>query len=469
MENYDVKDIVNLPFEKIDQIQELFNKRNLDIIDAAYKARRINQQERDYLVAIYQDGMSLYRGLYREIYELFRQPENTCAVDPVTGKVDVDENGNRINYGLKAVTPFTCTRLEYVDKFHNPIYVILPKMKSAERAVEKIESEYYPDYLEDMAKIADRFFNDEDRDAFSDSMHDMQHSATKVHDILRLTITCKYFSDVERIKRLMTQENPKQNRNYFINEKETRDLFLRPLNKNEKKYFDIKMIMHQKAPSGETIEVEVQLKIDTLYRADIRTHRIYEDVRQIEAELALSSQQMDPTLKRQKEAQVKILKNRIRTINENAIHQYNMMVLDKARRIEDDAYRPLRVAPDHKDGTYQQCRAVIANEYLVESFDKFDPQTAFDDHNPVNKLAFLRLIGKISDEFNETEDGAEEVIEKAFARLTPTEQERFNGINEIAVRYAPIIDQKIQKRQKEDDDEQEAEIPLYQRRESIAR
>lgn len=450
MKNYEVRDIVNLPYEEIDQIQENVNQENLAIIEKAYKEHRINSDERDYLCEFYHDGMGVYREVYRALYEVFRQPENTCAIDLSTGKVDTDEAGNRINYGLKAVTPFTCTRLEYVDKFHNPINVIFPKMKNAERAIEKIESEYHPDYLDDMAQIMDCFFNDEDRDRLVENMQNIRKSASKLHDILRLTITCKYFTDVERIKRVMTHNPTNTGRNYYINDHETRDLFLRPLNKNEKKYFDIKMIMHQKTPSGRPLDVEVQLKIDTLYNADMRTHKIYEDMRSIEADLSLNASRMNAQEARQKQAQVKILKNRIRTINENAIHQYNMMVLDKARRIEDDGYRPLRVKPDHADGTYKQCRNVIAEEYLVESFDHFDPKTAFAEENEVNKLAFLRLIGKLENDFNEIQENAADVINEGFSQLTLAEKNRFDGINEVAHRYAPVIEQKIQNRQMEE-------------------
>lgn len=446
MKNYEVKDIVNLPYEEIDRIQEKVNQENLRLIDKAFADGRISADDREYLYEFYHDGMGVYREVYRTLYEVFRQPENTCAFNLSTGKVDTDENGKHINYGLKAVTPFTDTRLEYVDKFHNPIHVIFPKMKKADRAIEKIESEYHQDYLDEISRVVDRFFDDEDRDSLVERMQNVKKSATKLHDILRLTITCKYYSDVERIKRVMTTNKTHQDRNYVIDPKETRDLFLRPLSENEKKYYDIKMIMHQKTPGGRPIDVEVQLKINTLYNADIRTHKIYEDVRSIEGDLALNESAMDQNTVRQKKAQIKILKNKIRAINGNAIHQYNMMVLDKARRIEDDGYRPLRIRPDHEDGTYTQCLGVIANEYLVESFDKFDPQTAFSADNEMNKLAFMRMIGKFDNDFDETSSTAPEVINSSFENLSPAETERFLGITDIAQRYASVIEQKIRQR-----------------------
>lgn len=444
-EEYAVKKIVNLPNEEIDNLQEKMNAENLELVEKAYAERRINIHDREYLIDFFTDGMSVYREVYRALYESFKRPERTCAFDPQTGKVECDSNGRPIDYGLKAVTPFTCTRLEYVDKFNNPIFVIFPRMKKASRAIEKLESEYNKDYSKAIRDAAYLVFEQEDREAFCEKIQSIPHGCTKLNDILRLTITCKYLSGVERIKGVIS-ENRGQSM-FFINEAETRNRFALPLSKNEKRYYDIKMIMHQQN-GDKKLNVEIQLKIQTLYEADLRTHGIYEKVRSIEANLNKERHLMEPIEIRQQEAQIKILNNRIRKINENAIHQYNMMVLDKARRIEDDGYRPLRIEPDYPDGTYDQCRQHINREYLVESYDAFNPQTAFSADNDINKLCFLRLIGKLDVDFDETDENAYKTINYKFSRLTPSEKERFNGINEIAKRYAPIIQRKILTRQK---------------------
>jgi len=454
MEEYKVKDIVNLPEEEIDLIQEKINAQNLETISNAFAEHRIGIDDRDYLFNFYHDGMGVYREVYRALFELFKHPEYTCALDLTTGKVDTDSQGNQINYGLKAVTPFTCTRLEYVDKFNNPIYVIFPKMKNASRAIEKIESEYGAEYKRELKKISRFIFEDEDREAFRETLQDLRPKSAKLHDILRLTVTCKYFSDVERIKRVMTENRQGSKRNYYINAAETRDRFLKPLAENQKKYYDIKMIMHQMYPDGQMLDVEVQLKIHTLYTADLRTHKIYEDVRSIEALLEKEKSHMDSNEIRQKQAQIKILNNRIRQINENAVHQYNMMVVDKARRIEDDGYRPLRVSPDYKDGTYHECRQIIAREYMVESFLPYNPQTAFSAQDELNKLCYLRMLGKVDNDFDEFSPKAREMINMRFSHLSQAEIERFNGINEIAHRYAPIIRKKIHDRRKQESDRQ---------------
>lgn len=439
-EEYEVKKIVNLPTEEIDRIQETINAENLELIEKAYDKHRITSLDRDYLIGFYSDGMGVYREVYRALYESFRRPDRTCAFDPKTGKVERDGNGKPIDYGLKAVTPFTCTRLEYVDKFNNPIYVIFPRMKKASRAIEKLESKYNKDYVKSLQKALDAYFEQEDREAFCEKLQNIPQGNAKLHDILRLTITSKYLSGVERIYRVIS-ENRGQNI-FFINEKETRNRFSLPLSKNEKRYYDIKMIMHQRK-SNRNLNVEIQLKIQALYEGDLRTHKIYEEVREIEAKLAKERAFTDPVEIRQQEAKIKILNNRIRKINENAIHKYNMLVLDKARRIENDGYRPLRIEPDNIDGTYNQCRQHINKEYLVESYDDFNPQTAFSADNEVNKLCFLRMIGKISSDFDETDENAYKTVNYKFSRLTLAEKERFNGINEIAHRYSSIIQRKI--------------------------
>ncbi len=451
MKEYEVRDIVNMTDEEIDAIQNKINRDNLQTVEKAFAERRLNEEDYSYLKEFYRDGMGIYREVYRALYEIFKHPEYTSAINLATGQVDTDKNGQTINYGLKAVTPFTCTRLEYVDKFNNPIYVIFPKMKSAARAIEKIESEYGKEYVAELHKIARYAFDMEDMETFRDKMSQISSNSSKLHDILRLTITCKYLTDVERIERVMTEQRGFTKRNYTIKPQETRNRFHKPLTQNQKKYYDIKMIMHQHHPHGKTLDVEVQLKIHTLYNADLRTHKIYEQIRSLEAELAQKKNSLTDQEIRQKQASVEILTNRIRRINENSAHQYNMMVIDKARRFEDDGYRPLRIAPDFADGTYLQCRQFINREYLVESYNPFDSKTAFSAENEANKVAYLRMIGKLSATFDEFADNAQEVVSKTFDALTPSEMARFEGINEVAKRYAPFINRKIRTRAAEDE------------------
>lgn len=449
MKEYKVSEVVNMTNEEIDAIQNEINQKNLHAIEEAFEDRRISETDYEYLKEFYHDGMGIYREVYRSLYEDFKHPCYTSAIDLATGQIDVDAHGQPMNYGLKAVTPFTSTRLEYVDKFNNHIYVIFPKMKSAERAIEKLE--YCKDYAKELQAAAHLAFEKEDMEAFAEKIRSITPNSSKLHDIVRLTITCKYLTDVERIERVMTENRGFTEPNYIINPFETRDRFKKPLSENPKKYYDIKMIMHQKNGNGKTLDVEVQLKIHTLYLADLRTHKHYENIRALETEIARNKQNLTERELRQKQAKIEILTRRIRRINENAIRFYNMIVIDKARRFEDDGYRPLRIEPDFSDNTYQQCRQFIQREYMVESYEPFDPTTAFSAEDEANKVAFLRLIGKVEPTFDEFAKHAMENVDSLFRQLAPSEKMRFDGINEVAKRYAPFINRKIHTQKAEDE------------------
>ena len=447
---YTVKEIVNLPNDEIDNIQNQINAHNLEVIERAHDNHRISDADHEYLLDFYTDGMDVYREVYRTVYECLKLPDRTCAFDPATGVTETDERGKPINYGLKAVTPFTCTRLEYVDRYNNPIYVIFPRMKKAERAIEKLESKYNKDYAKECIEASKLAFVDEDREAFAEKLSNISKGNTKLNDILRLTITSKYLSGIDRIINALDANCSGAFARARINKSKTRNRFQMPLSKNKKRYYDVKMFMHQKTTDAKTLNVEIQLKVQDLYNGDIRTHQLYENIRSVEAELATRKDLLDPSDIRQREAKIKILENRVRQINENAAHLYNMRVLDKARRIENDGYRPLRIKPDNEDGTYNQCLDLIKDEYLVESYNDFNPKTAFSENDAVNKLCFLRLIGKIDQTFDETAENASNTINVAFNRLSIIEKERFNGINEIAARYTDAIQHKINNKYKHD-------------------
>lgn len=443
---WEARDIYNLSLEEIDAIQEARNTADTLTIESAYQQRRINDEERHLLLKYFHDGMGACREVYRALYETLGQPENTCSFDLLTGKVDTDNSGRPINYGLKVVTPFVNTRLEYQDKNNNPIFVVFPKMKSVERAIEKLESEYGKEYSDAMSQALEQIFKTDDREAFAESLQNIPKTTTKLRDIYRLTITCKYLSDVERMKRKLTENKS----GYFhIDPNETRNRFDKPLSENPKQYYDIKQIMHITGQDGNNFDVEVQLKINSTYQGDIRTHKLYEEVRKQQA-LLNQKNMLSPIAKRQLQAKIDILNNRICRMNENAIHEYNMMVLDKARRIEDDGYRPLRITPEYADGTYKRCRNFIADEYLVESYKPFNGKEAFASTNETNQLCFLRMLEALPPDFDEFSPQASEQIRRRFSKLTPAQINRFNGINEVAERYQSIVQHKINDRQAHD-------------------
>ena len=437
-------DLSNLSFSEIDAIQTSIDKKNMAIIESAFKQSQITEEEFEHLQDFYHDGMGIYREVYRSLYETFGSPIYTTGFNHETGEVDVDKNGQVIDHSLKTVTPFVYTKLKLLDKNNNAIFVIFPKMKSAERAIEKLDKEFGKEYYQNVKKAIEPYFTDEDPDKRAERLQEIPKTTSQLHDILRLTVTCKYLHDVKRIMRKFCEN---KNNFYFVNPEETRDRFEKPLDENEKKYYDIKMIMHQKTSKGKDYEVELQLKLDTLFYGDIRTHAFYEKRRQIEAR---TSPNDPPSIKTINEEAIKIYDNLCKKINENAIHQYNMMVLDKVFRTEDNDYRALRVAPDNKDGTYNRCINFIMDNYMVESYDDFDAKKAFSTDDTINKACYLKIIGALPPNFDELSETAPKQINDAYSKLDHAGIERFQKINEVAKRYQKSIQTLIDKRKKKD-------------------
>lgn len=485
---YSVKEIFEMPKNQIKEIISEMSEKNLAIIEQAYKDMEIDDIGYERLKSFYKNPSKVYNRTYRAIFDLFRQPEATCAIDLNTGKVETDANGAPINYSLKVVTPFTNTELIYIDKFKNPIKIIFPKMKDARRALDKTIYEYGKEYNQELNKISDIIFIDEDREEYVAALQNIPSPSSKLHDPLRLTVTCKYKTDVERVCNLFQRDRTIHTKNsneykktnaseekrireeepYYTIFEETRNRFTDKLENNPKMYFDIKLVLHIPDENGEIIDIEIQFKIDCLYYADIRTHKIYEEIREIEKQInkdysnlenmkkklnkdnknpeeirkaqEISQKEMDKT---QLLARKKILINRIAQINKNAIHQYNMMVVDKVRRLEDDGYLQIEAEPDFADGTYKECRDFLFNEYMPESLKDFDAKEAFSPDDENNRMCFLRMIGKLEPTFDEFSPSASLDIEEAFTNLSASEIARFEGIYQVSNRYGHIIQNSI--------------------------
>ncbi len=450
------KDLANIPREEIKEIQNRRDKLAIATFDTALAEARITRYDYDYLIEAFKDGMGWSRLIYRSIYETFGKPLYTTGFNPITGEVDRDENGKTINYSLKALTPLAPTRLKFTDKKNNALYCIFPKMKSADRTIEKLETELHREYNEEMLTALDQSWEDEDREAFAERLQNISPAYTKLRDIYRLTFTAKYLSDVKRLKRVFTEFGKKnQNKFYYIIDNETRDRFDKPLSENENQYYDIKMIMYQRLPDRDSNEipdnryfaVEIQLKIDTLFRGDLKTHEPYEKIREIEGKMTSSTPSEERKLNEQL---IKYYNKRRKLINQHAVHEYNMVVLDKIYRIEDD-YIAMEVEPDDKkNGTYKQCVDFITDNYMVESYRPFDAENAFSANNELNKMYFLKLIGKLPKSFDEFAEGASETINREFSRLQHMDRRKFAGINNIAQRYQSVIQDVINQRKRDD-------------------
>ena len=389
------KDIVKYSSEEIDAIQKEYDKENCREIFQAYVEHRINQEEVLFLLNYYRDGMKAYREVYRGLYEIYGIPEQIACMNQLNGELEmhiqkiphVDAKKNRIitvrenvvtNYSLKEVTPFTCMRLEYRDNENNPVYVILPVMKKARRAIEKIQ-DYRVEQMAEVRKINESFQQHGDIDRLQQELAGVRGHLDRVNDILRLTITRKYYTGVSKTRGTLTRAP-----NLGVNPAETRSLFYDndmkncvQLKKNGKNYYDDKLYLHLSLGGGREFKAEVQIKIDAFYRADLQKHLLYEEQRALEENLKASRKKMSAQEVQRAEYRIEILKKGIQKINKQANHEYNMMVLEKVRWLE-DGYRALRIPPDYRDGTYKACHDLIKSCYMVRPHKIFDVEKEFD-------------------------------------------------------------------------------------------
>ena len=389
------KDIVKYSSEEIDAIQKEYDKENCREIFQAYVEHRINQEEVLFLLNYYRDGMKAYREVYRGLYEIYGIPEQIACMNQLNGELEmhiqkiphVDAKKNRIitvrenvvtNYSLKEVTPFTCMRLEYRDNENNPVYVILPVMKKARRAIEKIQ-DYRVEQMAEVRKINESFQQHGDVNRLQQELAGVRGHLDRVNDILRLTITRKYYTGVSKTRSTLTRAP-----NLGVNPAETRSLFYdndmkncAQLKKNGKNYYDDKLYLHLSLGGGREFKAEVQIKIDAFYRADLQTHLLYEEQRALEENLKASRKKMSAQEVQRAEYRIEILKKGIQKINKQANHEYNMMVLEKVRWLE-DGYRALRIPPDYRDGTYKACHDLIKSCYMVRPHKIFDVEKEFD-------------------------------------------------------------------------------------------
>lgn len=389
------KDIVKYSSEKIGAIQKEYDKENCREIFQAYVDRRINQEEALFLLNYYRDGMKAYREVYRGLYEIYGIPEQISCMNQYNGELEmhiqkiphVDAKKNRIitvrenvvtNYSLKEVTPFTCMRLEYRDNENNPVYVIFPVMKKARRAIEKIQ-DYRVEQMAEVRKINESFQQHGDVDRLQRELAGVRGHLDRVNDILRLTITRKYYTGVSKTRGTLTRAP-----NLGVNPDETRSLFYdndmkncTQLKKNGKNYYDDKLYLHLSLGGGREFKAEVQIKIDTFYRADLQTHLLYEEQRALEESVKANREKMSAQEIQRAEYRIEILKKGIQKINKQANHEYNMMVLEKVRWLE-DGYRALRIPPDYRDGTYKACHDLIKSCYMVRPHKIFDVEKEFD-------------------------------------------------------------------------------------------
>ena len=87
---------------------------------------------------------------------------------------------------------------------------------------------------------------------------------------------------------------------------------------------------------------------------------------------------------------------------------------------------------------------------MPESLNDFNAKEAFDPSDDLNKMCFLRMIGKLEPNFDEFSPTANTEVEEAFKNLTPAEMHRFTGIYQVSNRYSQIIQNAINEKRTHD-------------------
>ena len=77
-------DLSNLKLAEIDEIQASIDAQNVATVEAAFKQGQINEEEYDYMMDFFRDGMAVEREVYRSLYETFGSPVYTTAFNPHT-------------------------------------------------------------------------------------------------------------------------------------------------------------------------------------------------------------------------------------------------------------------------------------------------------------------------------------------------------------------------------------------------
>lgn len=437
--NLTTQDIYNLENNQIYTIQKYFDEYNVAYIEAAYKQQLINKEEFKSLYKIYNDGMTYYKQVYKLFLKLFHKPQSINGFDAKLGNILLDKAGNPINYeDIRVITPFVKSQLEFIDENVNSICVILPKIKSAHRTIDKLLKEIGKNINKEISSALDKYLDCEDRERFEEicekPLKKAKNKTIELHDIARLSVTRKYLSGINHITNII-KENAKEN-NYKIDT--PRNRFDAPLYENGKLYFDSKIIITLQDNDNEPYDVELELKIDTLCHADNRTHENYDKYRQ----LIESISENDPN-KETKLARADELEQQNRQINKNAIHEYNMIIFDKIQRDIDTFYEYLNTP--NSDGSYTECNEFISDNYLVGSYEAFDPKTAFDPNHytngkPINKMCFLKLVGMLPKHFDEFAPGADKLIEEKFNSIyDKSAPERYQEFHPIRSRFRDIL------------------------------
>lgn len=365
IENYG-RPCLDLDIEQLQSHQKQIDSNNLSVIAASFAKGEIDKETCDYLIRHYIDGTAVYENFKESLNGLFgSQPKSIRYINLLTGKID-----NDTPYFNEHVGPQTTMIYEYEInapwRLENQIpgaaaekisiKVILPKMKSIERVLEKVRKggKYDLERQAELKKLANGLPADKAK---------LRTPLQKLKDVLRCTILAPRYDDITALYAygLDTQKTSKSSRpsKYLDNDVKNAAAFF----KNIKNYRDMKTYLHVPDKNGDRLFGEVQYKTEIqFFMADIKTHLEYEKARKYQQMFFGALTEGDKQVLNTK---IYLCLLNIQKLNSQSFERYNLSVLQDMRKME-DRLKTSGCRPS-ADGTYPLCKKLLDKNLLVRS------------------------------------------------------------------------------------------------------
>ena len=346
--------------------------QSLRTIDRSFARGEIDEETRDFLYAYYGNSSQIYEDFKQSMNKLLGcAPKSIKYINLLDGHID-----NETAYFEEHVGPSTTMAYEYEieapwrleNKIPNAkpekitITVVMPKMKDVNRAIEKVKKggKYDLERQKELSKLKPGQTIEE---AGLDKAK-LRTPLQKMKDILRCTILAPRYDDILALYNYSLDNGlaTKSSRpsKYLDNDVKNAQAFF----KNAKNYRDMKNYLHIDSANGaQRFFSEVQYKTNIqFFRADIKTHLEYEEARKLQQEFYQATTEGDRQL-----INAKIYKHllNIQKLNSSAFEQYNLNILQDARKME-DRLKAAGVKPK-SDGSYDLCCQLIDANLLVRS------------------------------------------------------------------------------------------------------
>ncbi len=387
---------LDLTPEEIKEQCRLQKQKDLEEINASYERKEIDKETKEFLESYFGNRDKLNEAFKNSLNALFGcQPKAIKYINLLEGKID-----NETSYFEEHVGPDTTMVYEYeIDapwRLENQIpdnvqeriiiRVVKPQMKSVRRAIEKVKigGKYDLERQKELAKLS----SGKVADVSELDLPKLRTPIQKMKDILRCTVLTPRYDDLVAIfdRSVESGNVTKSSRpsKYLDNDVKNAQAFF----KNGKNYRDMKNYLHVWLSDSRKFFCEVQYKINVqFFKADRITSLLYASLRKWQEmfhkaetegdKLVLNSKIFNQHLSMQK-------------INSQAFEDYNLSVLQDARKMEDRLKRA-GVRPE-QDGSYSLCRKLLDANLLVrsskaltdESFTKV-PAWAKDIYNRYKK------------------------------------------------------------------------------------